>query len=187
MHILYKIAIAALLVLGVFYAVGWYLSPQDELSPADAIVAISGDEGARLKTAIDLQKNGWAPRLIFSGAAFDPNSRSNAATMRAAAIKSGVDPALISVDESSKNTKENAKNSAAIIQGMRLETIILVTSPWHQRRAWHEFKQALGPDVDIINYSAKDKNWARHRWWLSSRGFYRIVNETPKLIYTLLH
>jgi uncharacterized SAM-binding protein YcdF (DUF218 family) len=186
MHILHKLAMMLLGIIGLFALLGWYLAPQDRLRPADAIVTVSGDDGERLKTAITLKQEGWAPLLIFSGAAHDPSSPSNAATMRHAAILAGIDPNLIIIEEGSRNTRENAERTARIIDERRIESIILVTSPYHQRRAAHEFRQALGGDVDIINHSAQDHNWRRSRWWNNPRGWYLTVTETPKLIYAWL-
>ena len=48
--------------------------------PAGAIVAVSGgDTMARTKKAVEMYKNGWAPKIIFSGAAEDKGGPSNAA------------------------------------------------------------------------------------------------------------
>ena len=187
MQLFFRIAFFILPVVGLLSLVGLYLSPQDELRPADAIVAVSGDEGQRLKTAVALKQDDWAPLLIFSGAARDPQSPSNAAIMRRAAIGVGVAPEDILVEESSLNTKQNAENTSEIIRARGMKRIILVTSPYHQRRTSLEFRQALGTSVEIINYSARDTSWAWSRWWLTPRGWYLTLTETPKLIYSWLN
>ena len=62
-----------------------------QCAPADVIIAISGgDTQARTTEAIRLYKQGWAPQLIFSGAAQDTSGPSNAEAMRIQAIKAGV-------------------------------------------------------------------------------------------------
>ena len=65
-----------------FLLIGSWLAVEDPLAKADAIVAISGDTGARANTAITLWKDGWAPVIVFSGAAVDPESVSSAEIMR---------------------------------------------------------------------------------------------------------
>src|SRR5690606_33068531 len=66
-------------------------SSEPGCEPADVIVAVSGgDTAARTREAIRLYHDGWAPRLVFSGAAEDKNSPSNAAVMRDIALASGV-------------------------------------------------------------------------------------------------
>ncbi len=186
MNFIYKLAGLIAICIIALVSLGMYLSPQDEPVPADAIVAISGDDGSRLKTAIRLQKAGWANRLIFSGAALDPQSPSNAITMKQTAVASGVDPALISIDEEAVSTRQNAIFSAKIINDLKLERIILVTSPFHQRRAFYEFHKALGPDVDIINYSAQDSDWNRTRWWTNPTSWRFTLTELPKLVISQL-
>ena len=59
-------------------AVGHALAIEDPLEKADAIVVISGDTGARASTAISLWNQGYAPLIVFSGAAIDPDSVSSA-------------------------------------------------------------------------------------------------------------
>lgn len=181
------IAIFLLLFFGTLGAIGWYLAPQDELKKADAIVAISGDNGARFSEAGHLYLDGYAEKLIFSGAAFDVTSQSNAAIFQQKASRNeGIIPKDILLDETSTTTRENALNVAKIVRSNKFESIILVTSPYHQRRASIEFREALGPEVEIINYSAKDENWRRSKWWMNPRGWYLTVTETPKVAFAML-
>src|SRR5258707_7766463 len=102
-------------------------------APADAIVAISGgDTPARAAEAIKLFKAGWAPKLIFSGAAQDTSGPSNAEAMRRQAIALGVPADAIVLDKNSVDTNQNASHVQQIL-GSRPTIIILVTSPYHQQ------------------------------------------------------
>ncbi len=160
-----------------------YLPVSDQLVKADAIVAVSGgDTQGRAMHAIDLYQKGYAPRLIFSGAAADPNSASNAKVMMAIAASRGVPTDVISLDEYSRDTKENAEKSKEIIGND--STVILVTSDYHQRRVNREFQKALGPGVTLINSPAKDKNWGRKSWFLSPYGWYISITEPAKLLFS---
>jgi len=162
-----------------------YLSPRGELKHVDTIVAISGgDTTARAQQASDLYAAGWADELIFSGAALDPLSPSNAEVMREFAKQTGIPEAVIKVEEESQNTIENALKSEEIIEQEQFESIILVTSPYHQRRAYLEFRDKLGPDVEIINYPVQDDNWAA-TWWFKPTGWYTTISETFKVGATI--
>ena len=66
------------------------------------------------------------------------------------------------MDETSTNTRENAANVKQLIDERGFKSIILVTSPYHQRRAEIAFRRMLGPTFTIINHSAV--------WFNSSRG-----------------
>jgi uncharacterized SAM-binding protein YcdF (DUF218 family) len=170
----------------VFFGVGYYLSPQNPLAKSDAIVAISGGEtDARTREAVDLYKAGWAPYLVFSGAAADPSGPSNAKAMAVIAEDSGVPPSAILLDETSATTRENAANVAKLIDEQSLKSIILVTSPYHQRRAEIAFHRALGAGYPIVNHSSYDQRWRRSHWWASRYSIDITISELQKVGYEL--
>lgn len=173
-------AVVALAIIGI----GLFLSPQDKLRQADVIVAVSGGETSqRTNEAVRVYKEGYAPRLLFSGAAADPNSPSNAAIMRRNAINQGVPASAILIEPNSTTTAQNAADCAPIIHALGAHTIILVTSPYHQRRAWLSFHQVLGSSVTIINHSASDSVWRKSTWWTNPETIKLTFEELQKIIY----
>ena len=173
-----KLFIFIVISTGFFGWLTFYLSPQDELAQVDAIIAISGgNTNARTREAVDLYKAGWASTIIFSGAALDPLSPSNAEVMRMTALDLGVPPEAILIDEASQDTKENATNTKAITDSSGIESFILVTSPYHQRRAYLEFRDQFDDSNQILNHSASDSEWSRGDWWQSVRGWQLTVSE----------
>lgn len=150
---------------------------------ADAIVAVSGgDTNARVDAAIQDYRHGWAPLLIFSGAAQDPHAPSNAQAMKDRAIAQGVPARDVVIEEFARNTSENAANTSAFINKRNLTRIILVTSAYHQRRAHLEFGARLGPGVQIINAPvSQDKQWSSH-WWITPGGWWLAIGEIVKII-----
>lgn len=197
MKLIISLASLAIFVLGLITAVPMILSVDDlkncyngpqstdsSCRPADAIVAISGgDTSARTQEAILLYKAGWAPRLIFSGAAQDRSGISNAAAMRLQAQKSGVDPANITIEEESVDTADNAKKIKNIISISGIKRLILVTSPYHQRRASIEFSRVLGPNVQIVNHpTTSDSAWPA-TWFLSPFSWSLVFSELTKIIF----
>lgn len=184
-HLFYILGIVLLIAAGLI-AIGVYISPKNSLKQSDLIVAVSGgDTQARTEEAIRLYEEGWAPELLFSGAALDPESESNAEAMRNLAIDSGVPPDAVLIEEESDNTRENAALSSRLITAIDSERIILVTSPYHQRRTFIEFRAQLDEDIEIINHPAPDHTWSRRFWWRSPFGWYTTVSEIPKIIYSL--
>lgn len=183
--------IAAVCILIVF-GVGAFLGPDDlrgcdeQPSPAcpaaDAIVAVSGgDTTSRTDEAIELYKQGWAPLVIFSGAARDTTGPSNAKSMRSYAIANGVPENAILIEESSRDTSENAANTAKLIAGRDLRRMILVTSGYHQRRASLEFSAKLGPQITIVNHpTSHDKQWSS-LWWATPGGWWLAIGELAKI------
>lgn len=175
------------LALGLIIAMGFYISPRDDLRRVDSIVVVSGgDTTARTLEAVRLYEEGWAPTLIFSGAAQDPTSPSNASIMKSIAIGQGVPPDVIIVEGKSRTTHQNANEVAVILTALGHKRIILVTSPYHQRRANAEFQGRLGDGVQIIDHPAPDRVWSRRFWWASPVGWYLTLTEMPKIAFTLL-
>jgi uncharacterized SAM-binding protein YcdF (DUF218 family) len=177
-----------LVLLGVagFFWLGFFLSPQNPLVRSDAIVAISGGEtNSRTMEAIKLYKEGWAPKLIFSGAAQDTSGPSNARAMENIALANGVPQSAIYIDETAANTAQNAQGVAAIIHDRDIASIILVTSPYHQRRAFITFRDQLGGSFPIVNHSTTDQNWRRSHWWANAYSTNLTLSELQKTLYVM--
>lgn len=151
-------------------------------APAEVIVAISGgDTQSRTDEAIKLYKAGWAPRIIFSGAALDTSGPSNAEAMRAQAVGSGVPSSAIYLDSKAADTVQNAEGTLKLL-GQRDKRVILVTSPYHQRRASMEFKKVLGDSVTLLSHpTSTDSNWGPY-WWTTPYGWLLAFSELIKTI-----
>ena len=180
-----KLIIAVLIAIAVVIfipvAIAIYLSPQDSLKKVDAIVVVSGgDTDSRISEGVKLYEQGWAPALIFSGAAAEGDV-SNALAMKRIAISKGVPAANILIEEDSKTTEENAKFTAKMLKTGNFKSIILVTSPYHQRRAYNLFRMELGKDYTILNHSAVDSNWRKTNWWDSSIARFLTFGELSKI------
>jgi uncharacterized SAM-binding protein YcdF (DUF218 family) len=148
-------------------------------APADAIVAISGgDTPARAQEAINLYKAGWAPKVVFSGAALDQSGPSNAAAMRKQALAAGVPEEAILLDEKAADTQQNASRTLALLSDAK--RIILVTSPYHQHRASLEFQHIFGDSVDVVNHPTySDHTWPS-TWYLTGTGWWLALSESAK-------
>lgn len=178
------IIISISIVIAIPLAIGFYLSPRDKLEKADIIVVVSGGEiKARVKEGVWLYNSDFAPKILFSGAAKEGDV-SNALSMKRIAISLGVSPDDILVEEESRDTEENAEFSSKIIKGFGAESIILTTSPYHQRRAYLNFKKYLGEDTKIINWSAKDSTWRKSGWWRNKESTRLTISELLKTFYT---
>lgn len=183
------VGILLMLGLGVFAlaAVGHALAVEDPLDKADVIVAISGDTGARANTAIALWKQGYAPVIVFSGAAIDPDSVSSAEIMRREALRQGVPESATLIEPASATTEENASEVARLMVQRKMRSAILVTSPYHQRRAALLFTRSFEPvGLALRNYPARDPEWDPNFWWRHDPLRSRTLIEIAKLGAELL-
>ena len=167
---------------GALVLVGHELAVSDALRKTDVIVAVSGDEGPRTETAVELWKQGYAPLLLFSGASLDPNSVSSAELMKRDAVRLGVPEDRILVEPNAATTEENARFVAQLMEAKGLHSAILVTSPYHQRRASMLFSRAFGPSgLTFLNHPADDPQWDPDRWFLREPSRTLTLIELAKL------
>jgi len=128
-------------------------SPQ----PADCIVVFAGGVGEsgqagggyqeRVKQAADLYRLGFANHVIFSsGFAF---AFREAEVMRALAIDNGVPASAIELETSAANTHENVVFSRRILDEHGWRRILLVSSPYHMRRALLTWRKAA-PEIAVV-------------------------------------
>jgi uncharacterized SAM-binding protein YcdF (DUF218 family) len=155
---------------------------QSKCRTVDAIVAVSGgDTQARTNEAIKLYQNGWAPKLIFSGAAEDKSGPSNAAAMETIALKDGVPTSAIELDEYSNTTKQNAEDSETIFKKDNIQSVILVTSGYHERRASLEFNKRTFNVLVLDHPAPNDQDWS-FWWWATPTGWYLAISELAKIV-----
>jgi len=162
--------------------IGQYLSPSDNLTKADAIVVVSGDTD-RIQHAIDLYKQGYAPKLILSGAAKE-GFTSNALAMQIEASQSGIPSEDVILEEKAYNTYENATYTKEIVLSQGIKNIILVSSPYHQRRVYETFKNVFkGSEVKLQNNPSTYSSWRSDSWWKSDKNLHLTQEESLKTLW----
>jgi uncharacterized SAM-binding protein YcdF (DUF218 family) len=172
----------------VFVAPGFLLEgPLEPLQHSDVIIVVSGDEAlARYRDGIRLFQAGWAPRILFSGAAWD-GTHSNADVMRAMAVADGVPQSAILVDPTADDTYGNAVNTRDLLVQHGLQSAVLVTSPYHLNRAVLTFRGVYdGTGIRVIGRSAPDGEWRKTNWWMQPETRSLTVRELEKLGYVTL-
>lgn len=172
---------AATTLLGIGFLVEGFQPPVER---SDAIIVISGDENlARLREGLRLWSDGWAPVLVFSGAARE-GPVSNAADMRRRALGEGVPDGAVLVDEEGADTFGNAVNTRRLMETHGLRSAILVTSPYHLQRAVLTFQGVYsGSGIRIIGRAAPDSDWRKRSWWLRADLRRLTLTELEKLGY----
>jgi uncharacterized SAM-binding protein YcdF (DUF218 family) len=153
-------AVALYLLLFQTNFVWWCARPLKVTAPprsSDAIVVFAGGVGEsgragggaqeRIKQAVDLYHGGYAPYLVLSSGFV--YSYHEAEVMRTLAIDQGVPSSAIALEEHATNTYENVKFVDEILRDHRWRRILLVSSPYHMRRALMVWRKQA-PDVEVI-------------------------------------
>ena len=185
MKFIAAIILAVAIFFGIWFGLGNWLNYEqmgacgsapdnsENCKKADVIIAISGgDTTARAEKAINLYRQNFAKNIIFSGAAADPSSPSNAKVMYDLAVKKGVPQSAIKIDETSENTRQNSENVAKILKENGWTNAILVSENYHLRRAYTNF---VGADAQANFRTTAAKN--QIFWWAEPRGWILIISE----------
>lgn len=116
----------------------------DESGPADAALVLGfalDDRGqarpqlvGRMDFAADLHRRGLVPRLVLSGGAAKAG-HTEASVMRQLAIARGVPADALVLDDAARSTIENFACSLPILERLGAHRVLVVTEPWHMRRA----------------------------------------------------
>lgn len=155
---------------------------RQQCAAADAIVAVSGgDTSARTAEAVQLYKNNWAHKLVFSGAAADKTGPSNARAMKRQAIVAGVPANDILIEETSETTAENASQTVRLLKQKQISSVILVTSAYHSRRVSIEFTKAAPNILTRSHPVATDNQWS-NMWWTTVIGWQLALQELVKIM-----
>lgn len=137
----------------------------DSLKHADAIVILEGGGFVRAADGVELYREGWAPCVVYSGGAVDPNQDIYPADRALPELlEMGVPKAALIMEGQSQNTRDQAVEVMKIVKEKGWP-IILVASHYHQYRAFLTFLKAMKEaDLNISLYNApvRDLPWFEH-------------------------
>jgi uncharacterized SAM-binding protein YcdF (DUF218 family) len=100
----------------------------------------------RVKWAADLYQQGYGAHIILSSGY--THMFNETSVMKALAVSLGVPEGAILTENNAKNTYENVIFSAAMLKEKGWHKIILVSSPYHMRRASQVFNK-IAPDIGV--------------------------------------
>lgn len=163
---------------------GELIIKKDEMKPADAIVILAGEETERVEYGVKLFKDGWARKdlIVMAGGPL-VWKYTWAGLMKDHAESLGVPARKILVEDKSRTTEEDAYYTKEILKKNRIASVILVTSPYHSRRASIIFEKVLGKDIRIINAPAENSWFRVDEWWKRRRDRAAVLNEFSKYLW----
>lgn len=139
-YILFIVLIITLSIEIPIIAVGYLTQP----SASDTIIILGakliGQDPSlmlslRLDEGIKLYREGYAKRIIVSGAQGKDEAISEASSMKNYLVNHGIPSEHIFVEDQSFNTMQNLANSHKIMQENNLKTAIIVSNASHIRRS----------------------------------------------------
>jgi uncharacterized SAM-binding protein YcdF (DUF218 family) len=129
----------------------------------------------RVALGVGRYREGAAPLLVLSGGGAGPVAE--AAVMRDLAREAGVPEAALLVEGESRNTFENAANTARLLQSSGKTRIVLVSDRLHLPRAARLFR---GAGIEVVGVAGVPASSLR-------RAFKGVLYEIASLTRGLFH
>ncbi len=157
---------------------------------AEVIVVFAGGVGEsgkagggyqeRVKQAVDLYRQGSAPRIIFSsGYTF---VFPEAEVMRELAVAHGVPASAIILEQRAATTYENVARAAEILTAHGWRSALLVSSPYHMRRALLAWRKAA-PQIRVSPAPVADSRFYAHTRGATLEQIRGILHEYVGIVY----
>jgi uncharacterized SAM-binding protein YcdF (DUF218 family) len=171
-------------------AMGDFLVARDDLQPADAIIVLAGNSPYRVQHAVELYRAGWAPKVLISNeVVLSHGVEATWVQLRAAGLVhlDLPDDAIVPLEEIAQSTHHEALESRDLMLARGWKRAILVTDPFHMRRALWAFRGVWQPaGLSVIASPAEDSKYNLTEWWRDPNKARRLIQEYVKYPYYLL-
>jgi len=142
---LWRLLVLLLLwLLGVAAWIIW-VGDRDQAAPADAIIVLGAAAydakpspvfEERIRHGLDLYRQGYAPKLIFTGGFGGAGARfSESQVARRYALKQDIPARDILIESRSRTTRQNLVEAKRLMDAHGMHRVILVSDPLHMARA----------------------------------------------------
>lgn len=182
-----SIAIALLVLFLSAILIYYYLLPgmasflvfKTNLQHADVIIILGG-ESERVSYGVKLYKANYSDKIIVTGR--------GAELLKKEAINQGAASKDVIPEDKATTTYENALFSKNIMLQNNFTSAIVVSSPYHMRRASWLFGRVFKNDNVTLLYSPVDNSWFKvEKWWTNGREIQVVIDEYAKFVYYTLY
>jgi uncharacterized SAM-binding protein YcdF (DUF218 family) len=146
---------------------------------SDALIVLGDDNYAadRAFHAAELYREGVAPVVVASGRMLRQNV--SMADVMEHDLKSFGVPAtsIVKLSHIAQNTREEAVESARLIQTRGWKRVLVVTSNYHARRTRFIYERVLPSSVSLRVSGARDSEFDPSRWWQTRQGQKLFMSE----------
>ncbi len=148
-------------------------SARPRILEADAIVVLAGGKG-RIEEGIRLFREKRANKLFLIGV--DPVVRKSELYHQKPGDPT---PDNVILEKSSRNTLENAIYARDLLVENKVNSILLITSRYHLKRASILFRNTLPTEINIYPYPVDTGN-LKTDWWYNPGSFKLLFSEFYK-------
>lgn len=163
-----------------------YLSEEDELEKSDLIFVFGSKTPLRIEKAVELYNQGISKLIVVSGRGpsyGEGSAPTEAAIYAQIASEKGIPEKDIMAEEKSITIPDNVRSSLNLFDSKNISfgSIILVNSPYTQRRGWAHFKKYLPDGIKLIRVNCETGDqYKRDSWYRNPAGIDVIAGEYLK-------
>jgi uncharacterized SAM-binding protein YcdF (DUF218 family) len=173
----------------ILLAIGNFLVVKDNLHHADIIHVIAGKDH-RADYAIEQYKQGYGGRLFFTGGWCDTHNEYHSERGKNLALHAGLLSYAVANDNSKvTSTYSEAQRLKSYIYRDKsfVRSVMIVSDPYHMRRARWVYQQVLGPSV-IVHMAPVPFEISpyKHKWWKDHESRNFVLREYIKNIYYIV-
>lgn len=165
----------------------------DNREPSDVMVVLVGGEPDRDRLAVSLYRQGYAREIWVANEndLLESDLYNDAGKLIRRMVDAGVPRDRITLLPSAWNTMDEASRVAGNISRMppeaRPQSVTVITTTFHTRRAYHLFKKMITPlGTELRMAASVDPTLVSDRWWLDNRTRYLYLQETAMFVFTWL-
>ena len=154
----FRLVVGGAVLYGAIFVYVWTVSRRDERQAADAIVVLGAAHyngrpsavlRARLDHAVVLYRERLAPVIIVTGGMAEGDRLSEATVSRKYLVAQRVPDSAIVVRPVGRNSRESMASATEWLQDRGLETVLLVSDPFHMARL-----EAEARAQDLVPYAS---------------------------------
>lgn len=150
---------------------GAYLIIADKLQPANAIVMLSGGVETRMEEVLSLYNDGYGKVIILTetGQQLENFDSLHSNDIRIQLLNNGVPGGNILITEHKVNsTADEAYAVKVLLTNQQFTSAIIVTDPYHVRRAAIIFRDIFGDTPIKLIFRPVRGSWYNSRTWFMS-------------------
>jgi uncharacterized SAM-binding protein YcdF (DUF218 family) len=186
-------ALAIIAVLCFLPFAGRYLLLEDPLDHSDAILVLAGARVERWLEAVDLFREGWAPRIVLSRGGYERADTllqgmglhypDEAELARDLMVQMHVPAAAITLLPGARDNTAQEAEGLHKMATPEWQRIIVVTSKYHTRRAGFAFRREFrNTTVQVIVRASRYDTATPARWWTARKDIRFVTAELQKLL-----
>ncbi|MFT3885451.1 MAG: YdcF family protein [Flavobacteriales bacterium] len=192
----WAVVLSVLLVLGwclrvpILRGLGRFLITEDPVVHVDAVYVLGGSSLDRGMEAARIHRSGSHAPYIFTGGSVPADLEAMGIDMtesdctRRVAVENGLSEAAAISLRVGTSTKEEADALLQRAIADRVDTVMVISTPFHLRRIGFVFRERFAEaGITVLLHGAPSSKYDEDRWWESEEGLLMVNNEYMKLLY----